>query len=144
MGLSHNEDWEFLLRLSISGARFCFMDRFHAFCRLHDANTSRDTIRMYESKLHVAETFVAAHAGMLHARKIDGSKILAYHQADYGKALILNGAVQEGRRLISAACGEPIPGRNLLRLFSLAAGVLGSKTLRRLESATHGVRKWQQ
>lgn len=143
VGLSHNEDWEFLLRLSISGAKFCFMDRFHAFCRLHGANTSRDTIRMYESKLQVAETFVARHAEKLSARNIACSKVLAYHRADYGKALILDGAVQEGRRLISAACREPIPGRNVLRLFSFAAGILGFKALRRLENATHGIRKWQ-
>ena len=144
VGLSHNEDWEFLLRLSITGAGFCFMDRFHAFCRLHGANTSRDTIRMYESKFRVAESFVAAHAESLRFRGIDAAKVLGYHQADYGKALILNGAVQEGRGLISAACRGEIPRRNALRLFSLAAAVLGSGPLRWLETVTHRIRKWQR
>jgi len=143
--LSHNEDWEFLLRLSLSGARFSFIDSFHAFCRLHSENTSGDILRMYESKWRVAEMFVSAHAEQLRVRKIDCLKILAYHKADYGKALILNGgAVQEGISLISDACREPIRGRTQLRLFSLAASVLGPKPLNCLDTATHRIRKWKR
>jgi glycosyltransferase involved in cell wall biosynthesis len=142
--LSRNEDWEFLLRLSISGARFAFMDTFHAYCRLHAENTSSDVIRMHESKWRVAEMFVAAHFDQLCARMINCPRVLAHHEADYGKALILSGDVPEGRRLISRACREPIPGRIGLLLLSLAAGLFGSKVLRRLDAATHGMRKWKK
>jgi len=140
--LSHNEDWEFLLRLSINGARFGFIDACHAFCRLHGENTSSDVIKMHQSKWRVVEGFVAAHADQLRARGIECPGILAYHEADYGKALILNGEVSQGRRLIAHACREPMPGRMVLRLFSFAAALLGSDILRSLEAATHGVRKW--
>lgn len=143
-GLSHNEDWEFLLRLALSGSRFGFIDKFHAFCRLHPENTSGNVLKMFRSKWEVVRTFVTAHAEELAARNIDCERVLSYHKADYGKALILNGDAEEGRRLVAEACAHVIPNRLQLRLLSLASMLFGSSILRGVEAATHGIRKWNR
>ena len=122
--LSRYEDWEFLLRLAISGARFGFMDRCHAFCRMHSQNTVRDRRRMFEAKLHVAEMFVGNNRLELFHRGIDVVAVLAFHQADYGRILIQDGYPDEGRKLIAAACQHAMPHKWKFRFYSFLAGIV--------------------
>lgn len=125
--LAHNEDWDLFLRLAVSGCRFGFLDRCHAFCRMHQSNTSRDEIRMHESKWQVVSAFIQAHAHELQGRQIDIQRVLAYHEADFGKALIVHGRAAEGQRHILRACRTRFPGRGKYLLFSVAAPLLGQK-----------------
>lgn len=130
--LAHNEDWDFFLRLSLSGCGFGFLNKYHAFCRMHQSNTSRDEIRMYESKWQVIKAFSSMHLHDLQCKQIDVQRVLAYHQADYGKALIVNGRMAEGRRHIFQACRSAFPERKKYFLFGLAAQMLGQKLIERL------------
>lgn len=130
--LTHNEDWEFFLRLALSGFTFGFLDQYHAFCRMHQTNTSRDQLRMYESKWQVIREFVLTHDRQLRSKGIDTERVLAYHQADYGKALIGHGSLGEGRRHIFQACKVPFPRRGKYLFFAVAAPLLGQKLSQRL------------
>lgn len=125
--LSHNEDWEFFLRLALSGARFGFINSNLAFCRMHAGNTSNDEIRMHESKLQVLRQFVSEHHEELRQKGIATEPVLAFHEADFGKALIANGKAKEGRCHIFIACRQSFPGRMKYLLFALLSYVLGSK-----------------
>lgn len=125
--LSHNEDWEFFLRLALSGVRFGFIDCTHAFCRMHAGNTSTDEIRMHESKLLVVRQFVLEHREELRQKGIATEPILAYHQADFGKALIANGRGKEGCSHIFNACRQPFPGSIKYRMFAYLSYILGTK-----------------
>lgn len=143
--LSHYEDWELLLRLSLTGAAFGFQDAVHAFCRMHEGNTVRDRVRMFEAKWQVAQKIVGFFAEELDSRHIDRQKVLAFHQADYGRMLILNRRVAEGRALIEEAChGAAFPNRQTFLLFSLAAGIIGGKPLAALQSWLDRYRKYHK
>lgn len=125
--LSHNEDWEFFLRLALSGVRFGFIDEYHALCRMHQSNTSRDEIRMHESKWQVVREFVSEHADDLCRKGIDVRQVLSYHEADFGKALIANGRSGDGRRHIFDACRLPFPHRGKYLMFALFSYFLGER-----------------
>ncbi|MBC7964102.1 MAG: glycosyltransferase [Steroidobacteraceae bacterium] len=127
--LKRYEDWDFFLRLAASGSRFGFIDEVHAFVRMHSGNTVQDRVRMFEAKCIVAEQFVAEYADCLYVRGIDAARIVAFHRADYGRLLILNGRVDEGCRLIAEGCRSAIPHHGMFRLFSLIAGVCGQRPL---------------
>lgn len=145
VGLSHYEDWDLLLRLALSGATFGFQDAFHAFCRMHEGNTVRDRIRMFKAKWQVAQKIVDALGTELDRRGIDQCQVLSFHQADYGRMLILNGQVTEGRQMIREACRySAFPHRNTFRLFSVAAGVLGGKPMAALQSWLDQRRKYHR
>jgi len=126
---SRYEDWDFLLRLALTGSRFGFMDANHALCRMHGENTVKDAPRMFEAKLSVARGIVSRFGNELRTRGIDGSGIIAFHQADYGRKLILAGRIAEGRKLIDEACEIDFPHRRKFKVFSLAAGFCGSRIL---------------
>ncbi|KAB0666165.1 glycosyltransferase [Oryzomonas japonica] len=125
--LSHNEDWEFFLRLALSGVRFGFIDKYHAFCRMHQSNTSRDEISMHETKWQVVQQFVSEHADELHRQGIDTQQVVSYHEADFGKSLIANGRPDEGRNHIFSASRRSFPQRGKYFLFALLSYVLGQK-----------------
>ena len=130
--LSHNEDWEFFLRIALGGARFGFLDRVHSFCRFHDSNTSRDEIRMHKSKWEVVRRFVAEHLAELTQKGIVTAPVLAFHEADYGKALIANGQSAPGRRHIFNACRHSFPKREKYLSFALLSYLLGQKASAKL------------
>lgn len=129
VAFSRYEDWDFLLRLALAGARFGFMDACHAACRMHGGNTVSDVVRMFESKLAVAGKIVQQFPEELALRGIDGNAVLAFHEADYGRRLILAGEVGKGRRLIDDACRTFFPHRRKFRLFSMAAALCGHRLL---------------
>ena len=78
------------------GRPFGFLDRVHAYCRMHEGNTSHDELRMHHGKWQVASRFAAEHERELKRRGIAAAPALAYHEADYGKALIANGFAVTG------------------------------------------------
>jgi len=127
--LTRYEDWEFFLRLSALGARFGFVDRTNAYVRMHAANTVGDRVGMFQAKCQVVEKFLVRHAPEVVAAGIDPGTVLAFHRADYGRLLILNGRVEEGRSLIREACRFPIPHRRKFSFFSIAAALFGSRAL---------------
>lgn len=129
VAFSRYEDWDFLLRLALTGSRFGFLDSFHVLCRMHGENTVTDAVRMFEAKLSVARKIAARFARELSARGLDGRGVVAFHQADYGRKLILAGQVGEGRKLIGAACRIVFPHRWKFRLFALAAALCGYRCL---------------
>lgn len=129
------EDWDFLLRLALAGARFAFLDRLHAKVRLHPENTIGDRVKMFDAKLSVAEKIAAQYRGELERQGIDPDRVLAFHRADYGRVLVLAGMTQEGRALISGALRHPFPHRNVFVLFNLAAGILGHRALMTAQEA---------
>jgi len=127
--LTRYEDWDFLLRLALTGSRFGFLDSCHALCRMHGENTVRDGLLMFEAKLSVACKTVLQFGDELRRRGIEGRGIAAFHQADYGRKLILGGRVEEGRGLIAEACRVPFRHRMKFRIFALAARLLGRRLL---------------
>ena len=123
------EDWDFLLRLALAGAKFGFLDRLHAKVRLHPENTIGDQVKMFEAKLRVAEQIVATYRDELVRRSIDADGLVAFHRADYGRILVLAGRTTEGRALIREAVKFRFPHRKIFVAFSLAACVFGSRLL---------------
>jgi glycosyltransferase involved in cell wall biosynthesis len=134
--LSHNEDWEFFLRLALTGP-FGFLDRVHAYCRMHEGNTSHDELRMHHGKWQVACHFAAQHERELTLRGIAAAPALAYHEADYGKALISNGSGTEGRRRILNACRQPFPQRPKYLGYALLSLLLGPTFSARLGGGSY-------
>lgn len=141
---SRYEDWDFFLRLALSGARFAFLDRVHARCRVHGGNTVADRVRMFEAKWRVAEKIAAGWGRELAVRGIDGAAVPAFHQADYGRIRILHGDGSEGRRLIREACRVSFPHRTLFRLYSLAAGLCGSRFVAAVQCLADRVWKYRR
>jgi hypothetical protein len=139
---SRYEDWDFLLRLALTGSRFGFMDASHALCRMHGENTVTDAPRMFEAKLSVARGIVSRFGNELRSRGIEGSSVVAFHQADYGRKLILAGRVAEGRKFIDEACENEFPHRRKFRVFSLAAGFCGSRILTLLQKYVDSLCKY--
>ncbi|HOI15517.1 MAG TPA: glycosyltransferase [Geobacteraceae bacterium] len=141
---SRFEDWDFFLRMALSGSRFAFLDRVHARCRVHGGNTVGDRARMFEAKWRVADKVAAGWGPELASRGIDGATVCAFHKADYGRILILHGDASEGRRLIREACRARIPHRTVFRLFSLAAGLCGSRFLAAVQRMADRVWKYRR
>lgn len=129
------EDWDFLVRLSLAGARFGFIEGLHAFVRVHPANTVQDRVRMFEAKRVVAEKIVDGYAQELRSRGVDPERLLALHRADYGRILILAGRVAEGRRLIGPALGQDFPHRKSFALFFLGSWLVNYRLLAMVQAA---------
>jgi glycosyltransferase involved in cell wall biosynthesis len=125
VSLSRYEDWDFLLRLALSGSRFGFLDSLHSLCRMHGGNTVADGPRMFQAKMAVAGRIAEDFRDGLNARGIDGRSVVAFHRADYGRKLILAGRAAEGRTLIREAAQVPFPHRRKMIAFALAAGLCG-------------------
>lgn len=123
------EDWDFLLRLGLAGAKFGYQDRLHARVRLHLENTISDQVKMFEAKLRVAERIAAKNRAELARRAIDVEALLAFHKADYGRVLVLAGRNAEGRALIGEAAKSRFPHREVFVAFSLVAAIFGSGLL---------------
>lgn len=117
--LNRYEDWDFFLRLAIEGSSFAFLDKFHAYCRIHEENTVSDRARMFESKLLVAEKVVNNYGAILSERGVDCRAVLAFHKADFGRVLILTGEVQRGQMLIKEACEHDFPHKLKFVTFRL-------------------------
>ena len=128
------EDWDFFLRLALTGTRFAFLDRINAYVRVHPANTIGDRVRMFEAKLAVAQKIVERFARELAGGGIDPAQLVAFHQADYGRILILAGEVAKGRALIGQALRHPFPHRAKFALFTLAAALGGHRLLAMIQS----------
>jgi glycosyltransferase involved in cell wall biosynthesis len=127
VSLSRYEDWDFLLRLALSGSRFGFLDSLHCLCRMHGENTVADGPRMFEAKMAVASRIADDFSDGLNARGIDGRSVIAFHRADYGRKLILDGCAAEGRMLIREAAQVPFPHMRKMVAFALAAGLCGHR-----------------
>jgi glycosyltransferase involved in cell wall biosynthesis len=127
VSLCRYEDWDFLLRLALSGSRFGFIDSLHCLCRMHGENTVADGPGMFQAKMAVAGRIVEDFRDGLHARGIEGSSVIAFHRADYGRKLILSGRVGEGRDLIREAAQVRFPHRGKMMAFALLAGLCGHR-----------------
>jgi len=132
-----NEDWDFWLRLALSGSRFGFIDKYHLFYRVHVSNTSKNRLRGIESKLRVTEKNIQQYGQELEKKGIDCRRVLMNVKGEYGRRLILEGRIAEGRSLIAEACKTDIPHRRYLQMFSIAARVFGHNLL----AATQYLRK---
>lgn len=141
--ISRYEDWDFLLRLAFTGSRFAFIDKFHAFCRTHPENTVKDKVRMFDAKQKVAVKIVGQFSSELRAHGIDGRSVIAFHQADYGRILVLNGQVIEGRKLIRKACLYDFPHKLIFKLFALAASIFGYRVLVSVQRIVDSLRKYR-
>ena len=127
VSLCRFEDWDFLLRLALSGSRFGFVNSIHALCRMHGGNTVADVPRMFEAKMMVACGIEEHFRDELRAQGIDARGVVAFHRADYGRKLILAGRVAEGRRFIEEATQIRFPHRRKMRSFALVAGLCGHR-----------------
>lgn len=135
------EDWDFLLRLSADGCKFGFLDEISADYRMHAGGMSRDQVLMFDAKIQVISELVRLFGSELLERGIDPGVIVSYHQADYGKALILNGRTKEGISKIFEASKQDIPKRTAFILFAATAQLIGSRFLRFLYEFTFSLRK---
>jgi hypothetical protein len=97
---------------------------------------------MFESKLAVARKVVSLFGAELSCRGIDGAEVIAFHQADYGRNLILAGQVAEGRKLIREACRRPFPHRRKFQLFSLLAGICGYRFVEIIQNSSNRLLKF--
>ena len=142
--LARYEDWDFFLRLAISGVRFGFMDRCLASVRVHGENTIRDKVRMFEAKLLVAEKTVQRFSGELAARGIEMDAVAAFHKADYGRILILSGCVPEGRALIREALAARFPHHRIFSRFERVAALLDYRLLAAVQRGFDRIRKYRR
>lgn len=136
--LSFNEDWDFWLRLSLTGAKFGYLDETLAYCRTHQQNTSQQRLRMYESKFKIIKKLASEFGSEFQLRGIKIAAALSFHQADYGRGLILHGEKAKGQAMIREACKEPFPYRWLYQLFSVASKILGTRVLARMQRTWRG------
>ncbi len=120
-----NEDWDFWLRLAISGSRFGFLNKYHLFYRIHVGNTSQNRMRSVESKLRVTEKVINQYSNLLLNRMIDRQRVLMHAYAEYGRRLILEGKELQGQKLLADACKFDIPNRKYFQMFLLLAKVFG-------------------
>jgi glycosyltransferase involved in cell wall biosynthesis len=127
VSLCRYEDWDFLLRLALTGSRFGFLDSLHSLCRMHGGNTVADGPRMFAAKMAVAGRIADDFREELCSRGIDGSSVVAFHRADYGRKLILAGRAAEGRTLIRDAAQVRFPHRRKMMAFALAVGLCGHR-----------------
>jgi hypothetical protein len=144
VSLSRYEDWDFLLRLALTGSRFGFIDTVHALCRMHGENTVKDTIAMFEAKFTVATRIAKAFGKEIRACGCETDGFVALHKADYGRKLILAGRVAEGAKLIDEACKTPFPHRGTFRLFSLAARLCGYHLLGFVQNTADSLLKYRK
>lgn len=135
---SLNEDWDFWLRLAVRGVQFGYLDKIHTYYRVHEGSSSSNRLAMYESKFHVAQKCISRFRDHLQGMGIDCSAVLAFHQADYGRGLILHGQVKQGKSEIAAACRTRFRWRWLFHLFSLSAGLFGYRHLAVLQRLWRG------
>jgi glycosyltransferase involved in cell wall biosynthesis len=143
-GFNRYEDWDFLLRLALTGALFGYIDRPHVFVRIHPDNTIQDRVRMFEAKYQVARKIAERFGEVLRAHAIDSGELLGFHGADYGRILILNGRVAEGVDLIHGACSAQFPHRWKFRLFALAAEICGYRLLNLAQSIADRICKYRR
>jgi glycosyltransferase involved in cell wall biosynthesis len=144
VSFSRYEDWDFLLRLSLSGSRFGFLDATHALCRVHGENTVQDAPRMFEAKLSVARKIASRFGNELLSRGIDGNSVVAFHRADYGRKLILAGRVEEGGKAIHEACENIFPHRRKFKVFSLASRLFGYRFLAIVQKSSDCLLKYRK
>ncbi|BCS54873.1 glycosyltransferase [Geobacter sp. SVR] len=137
------EDWDFLLRLSLSGCRFGFLDEELADYRMHAGGMSRNETLMFEAKLKVIETIAEESREALLKRELSPDSVVSYHRADLGKALIINGRKDQGIAEISEASLHSFRRKSSYVLFSLAARVVGTGLLRCIHHLTNSCRKRQ-
>jgi len=136
--LSFNEDWDFWLRLSLTGAKFGYLDETLAYCRTHQYNSSQQRLRMYESKFEIIKKLVSEFGSAFQERGVKTAEVIAFHQADYGRGLILHGEKSKGQAMISEACSDSFPYRWLFQLFSLSSMLLGTRVLARMQRTWSG------
>lgn len=144
VSLSRYEDWDFLLRLALTGSRFGFIDTVHALCRMHGENTVTDTLAMFEAKFQVATRVAQTYGDEIRSCGCATDGFVALHKADYGRKLILAGRVSEGTKLIDDACKTPFPHHGTFRLFSLAARLCGHRVLGFAQSTADSLFKYRK
>jgi glycosyltransferase involved in cell wall biosynthesis len=142
--LCRYEDWDFLLRLVLSGSRFGFLDSLHCMCRMHGGNTVADGPGMFQAKMAVAGRIAEDFSDGLRSRGIDGRSVVAFHRADYGRKLILAGRAAEGRALVREAAQVPFPHRGKMIAFALAAGFFGHRLAALLQSCVDRLIKYRK
>lgn len=138
------EDWDFLLRLCMVGCRFGFLDEVVADYRMHSGGMSRDSILMFDAKFQVVSDLARLYDSAISAHGLDADCIVGYHQADLGKALILNGRAKDGIAAISEAVKKDIPKRTSFLVLAALARVFGSRIIRILYERTYAQRKLTQ
>ena len=136
--LSFNEDWDFWLRLSLAGAKFGYLDETLSYCRTHQQNTSQQRLRMYESKYEIIKKLTSEFSSEFRVRGIKTAEVVAFHQADYGRGLILHGEKTKGQAMIKEACRDLFPFRWLFKLFSVSSTILGTRILARIQRTWSG------
>lgn len=130
-----NEDWDLWLRLALSGVRYGFIDKVHFYYRVHSGNTSKQSrMPSIKSKNRVTTKIIEQYHALLEQKGIDCLRVLASVNAEYGSRLILEGEVQEGRKLLLNACKTDIPHRRSFQLFLLMSRVLGYRRLAALQN----------
>lgn len=144
VSLSRYEDWDFLLRLALTGSQFGYIDTVHALCRVHGGNTVQDSVAMFEAKFRVATKIAQAYGGEIRTNGWATESFIAMHQADYGRKLILAGRVDEGMKLINEACTTTFPHRGKFRLFSIAASLCGYRFLEYVQKTADNLLKYRK
>jgi glycosyltransferase involved in cell wall biosynthesis len=144
VSLSRYEDWDFLLRLALTGSQFGFIDTVHALCRMHGDNTVKNSIAMFEAKFTVATKLAKAYRNEIRACGCESDGFVALHKADYGRKLILAGRVSEGTKLIDEACKAPFPHCGKFRLFSLAVRLCGHRFLGFVQNTADSLLKYRK
>lgn len=124
-----NEDWDFLLRLAISGSRFGFIQKYHLFYRVYEGNTSQNRLRSMESKLRITEKIINQYSDLLEKKGVNLRRVLMHAHAEYGRRLILEGNVLEGQKLMANACKMDIPNRKYFQSFLLVTKIFGHRFL---------------
>jgi glycosyltransferase involved in cell wall biosynthesis len=121
---SHAEDWEFLLRLALTGSVFYFLDEYLSYYRVHGTNTISNQLVMYESCYNIAQKINENFHKKIIELEIMPEAFLSKHKANYGKQLILSGRIPEGRSLVKEACKYPLDNKILYTLLAATSTVM--------------------
>jgi glycosyltransferase involved in cell wall biosynthesis len=124
-----SEDFEFHLRLALSGVRFEVIDRPLVRIRIHEGSRSRDRVRVWVDGARALET-LAAKAGASYTQDFCDAL------AKVGANLYQLGAYNEARRVYASAyrLGRPrFPGQSrLYRILALVCGAIAAEFVGRV------------
>lgn len=129
---SHAEDWEFLLRLALTGSVFYFLDEHLSYYRVHGMNSINNQLKMFESCFLIAQEINDDFHKEIMGLGIEPNAFIAKHMADYGKQLILSGHIPEGRSLVKEACKYPLDKKILYTLLAATSTIMPVNMIKKI------------
>ena len=119
------EDYDLWIRANLSGVKFHFIDKPLAFYRIHDKQTTKNSLLVWQTYIHVIERYEWYNPPLVR-------KAVATHELNIAEYLLRNGQKAEGRQyLLKAIKNRPDRFWKGIRIAFLSYFMDGEKALER-------------